>query len=147
MKSPTLKCYASKYEKDLVAAQKALEKMNDLEKLNRNVVEENEILNANRKRYQKFDNDKVEDLVGKVKQKDTEIENLYLIFKKNSDNGTEMLKVNEKLDKQVKELKEVITNSAGEGENKYLCDSCENGFKTAGIFRRHHKNEHEKKIA
>ena len=147
MKSPTLKCYASKYEKDLVAAQKALEKMNDLEKLNRNVVEENEILNANKKRYQKFDNDKVEDLVGKVKQKDTEIENLYLILKKNSDNGSEMLKVNEKLDKQVEQLKEIIKNSVEVGENKYQCDNCENGFKTAGLLRRHQKNEHEKKIA
>ena len=110
-------------------------------------MEENEILEANKERYQKFDNVKIEDLVGKVKQKDTEIENLYLIFKKNSDNGTEMLKVNEKLDKKVKELKVVITNSVGEGENKYQCDNCENGFKTAGLLRRHHKNEHEKKIA
>ena len=115
----TLKCNASKTEKDLVAAQKALEKMDDMEKLNRNVVEENEILKANKERYQKFDNVKIEDLVGKVKQKDTEIENLYLILKKNSDNGTEMLKVNEKLDKQVKEFKEIIKITVGECESKY----------------------------
>ena len=142
-----LKCNASKTEKDLVAAQKTLEKMKDMEKLNRNVVEENEILKANKESYQKLDGDKIEELVGKVKQKDTEIENLYLILRKNSDNGSELLKVNEKLDKQVEQLKEIIKNSVEVGENKYQCDNCENGFKTAGLLRRHHKNEHEKKIA
>ena len=67
-----------------------------MEKLSKIVVEENEMLKANREKYQRLDDVKFKDLIEKVKQKDNEIENLYLIIKNSTLKGTEMLKANEK---------------------------------------------------
>ena len=138
-----LKSNASKTENELLVAEKALEKINDMEKLSKNVVEENKKLKANREKYQRLDDVKFKDLIEKVKQKDNEIENLYLIIKNNTLKGTEMLKVNEKLEKEVEELKEISKNPIKECEYNYQCDECLKRFKTAGLLRRHNKNDHE----
>ena len=102
------------------------------------------MLKANREKYLRLDDVKFKDLIEKVKQKDNEIENLYLILKNNTLKGTEMLKVNEELEKEVEELKEISKNPIKECEYNYQCDECLKRFKTAGLLRRHNKNDHEK---
>ena len=91
---------------------------------------------------EKIVENQINDLMKIIKEKDEEIESLYLTGKITVDNGTKLLEINKQLEKEVRELKTNCVKSNKDDELKYSCDKCDNSFKTAGLQRRHIKNEH-----
>ena len=78
-----------------------------------------------------------------IEDKDEEIESLYFSRKMSVDNGTKLLEIKKRLENEIKELKNNCAKSNKDVELKYTCDKCDDYFKSAGLIRRHNKNEHE----
>ena len=86
---------------------------------------------------------KIKDLMEIIEKKDEEIESLFLSRKMSVDNGKKLLEIKKHLENEIKELKDNGAKSSIDVELKYSCNKCDNNFKTAGLLRRHIKNEHD----
>ena len=114
---------ANEADKEIMSAKKALEKMECIESESKRISDENLI-------------NEIKDLMQIIKEKDEEIEI-------SADNGTKLLEIKKHLENEIKELKDNGAKSSIDVELKYSCNKCDNNFKTAGLLRRHIKNEHE----
>ena len=91
-----------------------------------------------------MEKENVKELIQIIKETDEEIESLFILRKVSLENTTKLLEIKKMLKKEIIELKETCENSSKDDAVRYQCDKCEHNFKTAGLLRRHIKNEHDK---
>ena len=68
---------------------------------------------------------------------------MILTRKVSVENATKLQQLNQKLEKEIEEMRAKINLPTKESKLPYPCDKCECTFKTAGLLIRHVKSDHE----
>ena len=78
-----------------------------------------------------------------MKKKDEEIKSLNLTRKVSLENTTKLQQLNQKLEKEIEEVKVRKNPPTKETKLAYPCDKFECTFRTAGLLIKHVKSDHE----
>ena len=78
-----------------------------------------------------------------IKMKNGEIKSLISSKNVSVENATKVQQLNQKLEKEIEEMKAKKDQPAKEIKLPYPCDKCECSFKSAGLLIRHVKSDHE----
>ena len=137
----SLKSAANVTENELNVLEIELKNLNELEK---KTTDENRVLREKvEKRDETYNQSTKETFEEKLKIKNMEIKSLMFSRKVSVDNGMKLQRINQQLEKEVKDLKVKLKVSSKESKQPFPCDKCDSSYKTAGLLIRHVKTEHE----
>ena len=90
-----------------------------------------------------YDKSMKESYEGQLRIKDMEIKSLISTRRVCVENASKLLKTNQKLENEIKDLKVNNKVPCKENEKPYPCDKCDSTFKTASLLVKHVTREHE----
>ena len=128
-------------EEELKVVNIELKTLKDREK---KISEENKELKAKtEERKENSDKFLKEEHEERLKIKDMEIKSLIFTRKISVDNASKLQRINIKIEKEIKDLKEKIRDDCTESALPYPCDKCDLTFQTTGLLVRHVRKEHQ----